>query len=39
VSKSMGECICVWLCVFVYGCVSQSMGGCLCVWVIVYVYG
>jgi hypothetical protein len=29
----MGEYLCVWVCVYVYGCVSKSMGECLCVWV------
>jgi hypothetical protein len=34
----MGECLCVWVCVFVYRRVSKSMGECLCVWVSVNVY-
>jgi hypothetical protein len=36
---SMGECLCVWVCVYVYGCVSKSMGECLSLRVSVYVYG
>jgi hypothetical protein len=39
VSKCMGECLCVWVSVFVYGCVSMCMGVCLCVWVSFKVYG
>jgi hypothetical protein len=36
---SLGECLCVWVCVFVYGFVSMCMGVCLFVSVCVYVYG
>jgi hypothetical protein len=39
VSMCMGECLCVWVCVYVYGCLSQFMGECLCLLVSVYVYG
>jgi hypothetical protein len=35
----MGECLSVWVCVYVYGCVSMCMGECLRLWVCVYVYG
>jgi hypothetical protein len=35
----MGVCLCVWVCLFVYGSVSMSLGECLCLWLSVYVYG
>jgi hypothetical protein len=38
VSKSMGECLCVWVSVFVYGYVSMCISVCLSVWVSVYVF-
>jgi hypothetical protein len=39
VSKCMVECLCVWVSVYVYGCVSMCMGECLRLRVSVYVYG
>jgi hypothetical protein len=33
VSMCMGECLCVWVSVYVYGYVTIYMGVCLCVWV------
>jgi hypothetical protein len=29
VYKSMGKCLCVWVSVYVYGCVTMCMGECL----------
>jgi hypothetical protein len=30
---SMVECLCLWVSVYVYGCVSMFMGECLGLWV------
>jgi hypothetical protein len=34
----MGECVGLWVSVYVYGCVSMCMGKYLSLWVSVYVY-
>jgi len=36
---SLGVCVCLWVCVFVFGCVCLSLGVCVCLWVCVFVFG